>query len=164
MSRRETGQMIFRRYTPPPWQQLVILLVVTATVIAAFKSSDFAQAANNRLDRVTAAQAALDKDQADFDAQIDCTQEVLSDTLEAIKARAAFSETSAQIEETLLEAQQTFLAVAGTDVGVKAFNDYVKAVNTAITAIKEQLRIRELNPFPSRTVILACMTATAPSG
>jgi hypothetical protein len=156
--------MIFRRYTPPPWQQLVILVVVTATVIAAFKSSDFAQAANDRLDRVTAAQRALDQDQADFDAQINCTQKVLSDTLGALKARAAFAETSAQIEETLLEAQQAFLTVAGSDTGLKAFNDYVKAVNTAITAIKDQLRVRELNPFPTRGEILACATATATSG
>lgn len=156
--------MIFKRYSPPPWQQLVILLIVIATLIAAFKSSDFAHAANDRLDRVTKAQADLDKDQADFDAQIDCTQKVLSDTLEALKARSAFAETSAQIELTLLTAQATFLSTtpANETERAKAFKAYTSALSAAITSIGDQLRIRILNQFPTREEILKCTTATAP--
>lgn len=156
--------MMFRGRRLPRWRQLVLLAVVAATVIAAFMSSNFAQDAKDRLDRVTTAQKALDQDQASFAVQVTCTQRVLRDTLEALKARSVFAETSAQIELVLLEAQKAFLGTvpANDEERAQAFKDYTDALNASIIAINDQLRVRENNPFPTRGEILACIAP--PSG
>jgi hypothetical protein len=131
-----------------------IFLCVLFSFVAAYISGQYAY--HSREDQLEA-----EKERKQLEWITECQQQILDQTLEALKARSIFTEQTVAARLILNQAQQDFLETitdpeASEASQQQAFESYVQTLNEDIRANRETLEVRDTNPFPSDAKLLSC--------
>lgn len=141
-----------------PFIKAVITLIIVITAITSYY---YGHIATERLDQAQQARVTILAAQRVYAQQIACQAHLQAATIFALKARSTFTEQQAQVTKELWQSQLTLVKLledpnVSVQASIAGRITYEKALLFGITAVKDQLAVGDMNPFPTTDEVRAC--------